>query len=104
MVLPPRLEKYTLQLAVGSVVLALPNLQVYYWATILVMVRWWFTRSRAKAAVCLEAAIVGSLTKLANLVYRGPRAYEFLPYPTRITLRVLAVARKQFLQPHQWSP
>lgn len=57
----PRIARSNLQLPVSCGGLALPNLLVYYWAAMLVMVRWWFEQSRANAAVCLEAAMVGSL-------------------------------------------
>lgn len=55
------MARLTLQLPVGCGGLALHNLLVYYWAAMLVTVRWWFEQSRANAVVRWEAAIVGSL-------------------------------------------
>lgn len=100
----PRIAKSTLQLPVRCGGLALPNLLVYYWAAVLVTVRWWFEQSRANAAVCLEAAMVGSLKELGNLVYRGASSSPALADPTRTTLRVWGVARKRYLVPNRWSP
>lgn len=100
----PRLARQTLQLPVCRGGLALPNFLLYYWAAMLVTVRWWFQQSRANAAVCLEAAMVGSLTELSNLVYRGSSACPLLPAPTVVTLRVWAMARRRFLHPNQRSP
>lgn len=94
----------TLQLPETCGGLALPKLLVYYWAAMFLTVRWWFEQSRANAAVCLEAAIVGSLTELSNLVYRGSRMYPSLPDPTKVTLWVWGVARQRFLHPNRWSP
>lgn len=102
--LSPRLARSTLQLPVHCGGLALPNFMVYYWAAVLVTVRWWFEQSRSNAATCLEAAILGSLTELSNLVYRGPSAYPSLPGPTKTTLKVWSMARKRFLGPRQQSP
>lgn len=75
-----------------------------YARVVLVTVRWWFVRSRANAAVCLEAAILGSLQELGNLIYRGPQAYGALPQSTKTTLRVWAAARTRFTCPNRWSP
>lgn len=74
------------------------------WWAILVTVRWWFEQSRTNAAVFLEAAILGSLMALSNLVYRGSAAYSSLPAPTKVALRVWMVARRRFHHPNQWSP
>lgn len=98
------MARSTLQLPVHCGGLALPNLLIYYWAAVLVTVRWWFEQSRSNAATCLEAAIIGSFTELGNIAYRGPSAYSLLPGPTRMTLKVWAVARKRFLCPCQYSP
>lgn len=100
----PRLARPTLILPVRWGELALPDLQVYFWAAVLVTVRWWFTHSPMNAVVCLEAASLGLLMKLGSLVYRGPQAYPVLPYPTRTIHRIWATARKRFNQPNQWSP
>lgn len=85
---PSPLARSTLQLPVSCSGLALPNLLVYYWAAVLVTVRWWFQQYRSNAAVCLESAILGSLKELGNLVYRGLRAYPTLPGTTKVTLHV----------------
>lgn len=69
-----RLARSTLCLPVRCGGLALPNFQTYFWAAILVSVRWWFVRSRSNAAVCLEATLLGSLSELGHLVYREPGA------------------------------
>lgn len=99
-----RMTRSTLILPVRCGGLALPDLRVYFWATILVTVQWWFLHSRANAAVCLKAASLGSLQELKNLIYQGTRAYPALPYPTRTTLRVWTVARKRFTCLNRWSP
>lgn len=70
-----RLAKSTLHLSVQLGGLALPNFQVYYWVAVLVTIYWWFEGSWANAAVCVEAAYLGSLSDFQNLVYRGAVAY-----------------------------
>lgn len=81
----PRVAKTTLYLPPRLGGLALPNFRVYFWAAMLVSVYWWFQGSRANAAICLEAAFLGSLLDLQNIIYR---AYQFLPGPTYTTWRV----------------
>lgn len=61
----PRLAQTTLQLA-------LPNLQLYYWAEVLVTVHLRFSQPTQNPAVTLEAALLGSYGALSNLVYHGP--------------------------------
>lgn len=80
------LDRLTLPVRCGG--LALPDCRTYYWAAVLVIVRWWYVLSRSNAAMCLEAAVLGSLQELGNLIYRGHRVYMDLPHPTRMTLKV----------------
>lgn len=70
----PQLTKSTRHLPVQMGGLALPNFQVYYWAAVLVTMYWWFEGPHCNAAVCVEAAWLGSPLDLQNLVYRvrGP--------------------------------
>lgn len=100
----PRLAKSTLYLPTNLGGLALPDLRVYYWASMLVTVYWWFEGKRSNAAVCLEAACLGSLQALQNLAYRGLGAHGDLPAPTVATVRVWGVARRRFFQRERWSP
>lgn len=64
----PRVAKHTLQLSLTEGGLSLPNFKKYYWAAILVTVRWWFAQDNTNPAVNLEAAILGSYSELSNLV------------------------------------
>lgn len=100
----PRLARSTLTLPVRCGGLALPNYRTYYWTAVLVTVRWWYVLSKSNAAVCLEAVVLGSLRELGNLVYRGHRAYDNLPQPTKTTLKTWAVARWGLVSPRSWSP
>lgn len=84
--------------------LAMPNFQVYYWAAVLVTMYWWFKGSRSNPAICVEAARLGSLQDLQNLVYRGVGTYSEIFDPTRTTLRVWAAARHRFLRVERWAP
>lgn len=84
----PRLAKRTLQLPLSHGGLAMPHFQLYYWAAVLVMVRWWFSQPKQNPAVQLEAAILGSYVAVSNLVYRGPRAHLEMTTPMRTTIRV----------------
>lgn len=82
--------------------LALPNFQVYYWVVVFVRTYWWFEGSRSNVAVCVEAACLGSLLDLQNLVYRSMGEYAAVLGPTRVTLRVWAVVRRLFFQAARW--
>lgn len=62
----------TLQLPLGAGGLSLPNFQLYYWAAVLVIIRWWFLQPQDNPAVTLEVAIVGLYSTLSNLVFLGP--------------------------------
>lgn len=84
----PRIAKHTLQLSLMEGGLSLPNFKKYYWAAVLVSVRWWFTQDRANPAVNLEAAILGSYSELSNLVYRGPRYSPRVTTLMKTTVRV----------------
>lgn len=91
------MAKSTLYLPVQLGGLTLPNFQVYYWAAVLVTVYWWFVGLRSNA-VCVEAACLGSLSYLQNLVYRGIRVYDAVPGPTRAMLWVWIATGRRFLQ------
>lgn len=65
---------------------------------------WWFEGKRSNAAVCVEAAPLGSIQDLQNLVYRGTKAYVELPAPTRATLRVWRMAGRGFSLTGRWAP
>lgn len=67
----PHLARSTLQLPTQLGGLALPNLQIYYWAAVLVTAYWWFEGAHANVTVCLEAASLGSMLDLQSLVHRG---------------------------------
>lgn len=56
---PPRVAKCILYLPLSCEGLAFPNFQIYYWAAVLVTVRWWFSQPRKNPAVTLEATILG---------------------------------------------
>lgn len=62
---PPRVAKKILYLPLSGGCLALQNFFLYYWAAVLVTVRWWFSQPRQNSAV-----ILGSYAALTNLVYR----------------------------------
>lgn len=57
---PPRVAKHILYLPLSSGGLALPNSLIYYWAAVLVTMRWLFSQPRLNPAVTLEAGILGS--------------------------------------------
>lgn len=80
----------------------LPNFLLYYWAAVLVTVRWWFSQPRQNPAVRLEAAILGSYAALSNFVFRGVKALYSLTVPMRI--RVWQDARAVFYKPNCLSP
>lgn len=63
----PRLAQATLHLPLTQGGLALPNLQLYYWAAVLVMVRWWFSQPSHNLAVT-EAALLGSYAALTYFI------------------------------------
>lgn len=70
----------------------------------LVTAYWWFEAKRSNATVCVEAAWLGSLQELQNLVYRGVGAYRDPPIPTRATIKVWIAAQRRFLLAGRWSP
>lgn len=100
----PRVAKTMLNLPPRLCGLVLPNFQVYFWAAMLVSVYLWFQGSSANAATCLRAAFLGSLMDLRNLIYRGPRAYRFLPGPTHTTFRIWRAATRRLSTSGQLSP
>lgn len=62
---PPSVAKHILYLPLSRGGLALPNFLVYYWAAVLVTLRWWFSQPRQNPAVTLEAALLGSYAALS---------------------------------------
>lgn len=60
----------------------------YYWAVVLVSMRWWFTQDQSNPVINLEAAILGSYSELSNLVYRGPRLNPHTTTPMNTTVMV----------------
>lgn len=85
----PRLPKSTLWLPAHLGIFALPNLQMYYWAAMLVSIQWWFIGSKSNVVTCLEAVCLGSLADLWNFAYRGPWVYAVVPGPTTKTKRIV---------------
>lgn len=96
------LAKYTLSLPTRLGGLALPNLEIYFWATVLMLAYWWFQSSISNAVTCL--AFLGSLSDLRYLVYQGPRSYIVVLVPTCATWRVWKAATWCFSHPNQLSP
>ena len=100
----PRIAKRTLFLPLSGGGLSLPNFQLYYWAAVLVSVRWWFDQPRLNPAVTLEAAILGSYAALSNLVFRGCRAASSVTVPMKTTIRAWRDARVTYARPSHVSP
>lgn len=100
----PRIAKRKLQLPLSSGGLALPCFRKYYWAAVLVTVRWWFKQTRFNPMVNLEAAIMGSYSTLTNLVYRGTKASpQALPMRTTVLVWekvTAAVGTPDTISPH----
>lgn len=94
----------TLYLSLSKGGLALPNFLIYYWAAVLVTVRWWFSQPRQNPAVTLEAAILGSYAALSNLVFSGCRAHPGVTEPMRTTIRVWQSSRAVGSGPSAISP
>lgn len=69
----PCIAKDTLSLPSRLGGLDSPNFRVYFWVAVLVSAYWWFQGSRANAAICLEAAFLGSLMDLRELNLQGPQ-------------------------------
>lgn len=80
-----RLARSTLHMPVQTGGLALPIFQVYYWAAVLVMVRWWFAQLLDNAEMFLKDACLGPLSELSNLVLVAQNI-SWLPRPTKTTL------------------
>lgn len=100
----PRIAKATLQLPGTLGGLALPCFLKYYWAAVLVTVKWWLSEEPANPAASLEAALIGSYAELRNLVHRGPRSNADVTCPMKTTLKVWDTVNKLFLGPDNWSP
>lgn len=76
----------------------------YYWAAVLVTVKWWLSEEPANPASTLEAALLGSYSELWNLVLRGPRYNSRVTLPMCSTLQVLDTIAKKLGKPNVWSP
>lgn len=72
----PKITQTTLQLPLCFEGLALPCFKHYYWAAVMLTVRYWFAQSHTNPLVNLEATILRSYSALSNLVFRGPRAHS----------------------------
>lgn len=101
---PPRVAKTILYLPLSGGGLPLPNFLMYYWAAVLVTVRWWFSQPRQNPAVTLEAALLGSYAALSNLPYRGPRADPAVTSPMKTTIQVGKSSRASLLKQAHISP
>lgn len=101
---PPRVARRTLYFPLSGGGLALPNFLIYYWAAVLVTVRWWFSQPRQNPAVTLEAAILGSYAALSNLVYRGCKAHPCVTGPMKTTIWVWQSSRAAGIKPATVSP
>lgn len=64
----------TLQLPLSLGCLGLPGFQKYSWAVVLVTVIWWVSQIPNNPVVTFETALLGSYSKLSNLVFRGPHS------------------------------
>lgn len=62
----------TLQLPVMLGGLAVPCFLKYYWAAVLVTVKWWLAEDPANPAFTVEAALMGSYSELRNLIHGAP--------------------------------
>lgn len=101
---PPRVAKQILYLPLSSGGLALPNFQIYYWAAVLVTVRWWFSQPRENPAVTLEVAVLGSYATLSNLAFRGRQADPAVTTPMKTTIKAWQEARVIYAKPFHVSP
>lgn len=100
----PRVARSTLQLGLSEGGLALSNFKKYYWAAVLVLVRWWFTQDQSNPSVNLEAAILGSYSELSNVVYRGPRSSMQITTPMRTMVGVWRQVSNHIGEPQTFSP
>lgn len=102
--LAPRFSRTTLQLPLSLGGLALPCFKKYYWAAVVVTVRWWFSQPKSNPSVNLEAAILGSYSALSNLFFRGSRAHLAVTTPMRTTVGVWEQMLKKLAHPNTVSP
>lgn len=100
----PRIAKTTLHLPITLGGLALPCFVKYYWAAVLVTVRWWLAEEPANPAATLEVALFGSYLELRNLIHRGPKCSPHITPSMRTTLRVWETVKAKVEQPNSWSP
>lgn len=99
----PRLAR-TLQLTLSQGRFAPhPNLQLYYWAGVLVLVHWWFNDSTQNPATTLEV-LLGSYAALTNLICRGPKAHLRVTGPMCTMLRVWVQVRGIYKTEGTFSP
>lgn len=69
----PRIAKSTLQLPLSLGGLALPCFLKYYWAAVLVTLRWWLSEEPVNPSSTLEVALLRSYAELRNLIHCGPK-------------------------------
>lgn len=100
----PRVARTTLQLPLTMGGLALPCFRKYYWAAVIVTVRWWFSQPKSNPSLNLEAAIMGSYSALSNLVFRGVKTHKDMPTPMRTTVTVWEQMSKKIAGPATISP
>lgn len=81
-----------------------PHFQLYYWASVLVTVWWWFSQPKMNPAVTLEVAILGSYAALSNVSYRGPRAHSQATTLMRTTVHMWQQARAVYKTDSTISP
>lgn len=98
------MAKVKLQLPTSLGGLALPCLLKYYWAAVLVTVKWWLSGEPANPASSLEAALLGSYAELRNLIHRGPRSNSRVTFPMTTTLKVWESVARQVGGSGIWSP
>lgn len=84
----PRIAKTTLQLPVAMGGLALPCFLKYYWAAVLVTLKWWLAEEPSNPASAVEAALLGSYSELRNLIHKGPRSSPKISVPMKTTIKV----------------
>ena len=90
-----RIAKDTLQLPVLEGGLALPCLQMYYIASQLAHVHWWFYPEANNAATALEAAILTSYESLQNLIHRMSLGGREGTSIIAMTLRIIKLTKLQ---------
>lgn len=100
----PSVVKTTLQMSITLGGLTLPCFIKYYWAAVLVTVKWWLSEELANRASTLEVALLGSYSELRNLVQQGPWSNPNMTAFMRTTLRVWETVQMKVEKPNSWSP